>query len=64
MSSEKKYCRACAGCIYMGWAGWYGCCNYLFMTDKRRPCPPGKNCTVKTTRKRGRKKKVEATNDD
>ena len=55
---KKIYTRACLGCIYMGWVGsWYGCCNYLLMTGKCRPCPPGKECTVKTTKKRGRKKK-------
>ena len=38
----------CAGCIH-----FYGayrankCCNYLFDTGRRRPCPPGSACTVK-----------------
>ena len=31
---KKIYSRACVGCIYMGWVGWYGCCNYLLMTGK------------------------------
>lgn len=38
----------CEGCLH-----WYGCfettrcCNFIFDMDKRRPCPPGKGCTVK-----------------
>ena len=26
------------------------CCNYLLDTGRRRPCPPGKGCTVKRGR--------------
>lgn len=59
----RTYDRACKGCIYMGWIGGYlGCCNYIFMAGKPRPCPPGKGCTVKETKKRGRKKKGEVEN--
>lgn len=44
----------------MGCAHFYGayrdnkCCNYLFDTGHRRPCPPGAACTVreKATKKR------------
>lgn len=38
----------CAGCLH-----FYGdyennrCCNYIFDVGHRRPCPPGKACTVK-----------------
>lgn len=48
----------CEGCIY-----FYGgqeinrCCNYLLDTGKRRPCPPGTECTVKKERKRYREEK-------
>lgn len=60
----RTYDRACKGCIYMGWTGSYlGCCNYIFMKNQRRPCPPGKGCTVKETKKQ-RKKKVEASEND
>ena len=56
----RPYDRACKGCIYFGWIGGYhGCCNYIFIAGERRPCPPGKDCTVKKTKKRGRKKKGE-----
>lgn len=61
MAKMKTYTRACAGCIYFGWANSYlGCCNYIFMEDKRRPCPPGKGCTVKQKKK---KEKKVAEND-
>ena len=52
--------KNCWNCFY-----WQGhsepamCCNYLLITDKRRPCPPGKDCTVKKPRKRRRKKQAE-----
>ena len=55
MKEKKVYERACAGCVYFGWVGSYlGCCNYILMEGKRRPCPPGKGCTVKT-KKKGKK---------
>lgn len=49
---NAKYCE---GCDY-----WYcdnnvKCCNYIFEEDRRRPCPPGKGCTVRKTKKKGRK---------
>ena len=37
----------CATCSYHGKCGGMICCNYLLMTGKRRPCPPGAGCTVK-----------------
>lgn len=56
MLQKKIYDRACKGCIYFGWVARFGCCNYIFMEDKRRPCPPGKGCTVKETKKTRQKK--------
>ena len=51
----------CKGCIYLGTIHkvlpW---CKYLFMEDKRRPCPPGAGCTVKLTSKEVKKKAAEA----
>lgn len=41
----------CSGCRYF--FGTYlvnRCCNYIFIEDRRRPCPPGKGCTVKELR--------------
>ena len=37
----------CRGCVYF--QGQYDencCCHYIFIENKRRPCPPGKDCTV------------------
>ena len=46
----------CAGCIYLGYAGGgITCCDYIFKVGKCRPCPPGKDCTVKETQRRQQK---------
>ena len=53
-NTNKKHCK---GCYY-----WFGinagcdCCNYIFVEGKRRPCPPGKDCTVKKPKKKGKKR--------
>lgn len=45
--------RYCAKCIYStGGADWGHICNYYLETGKRRPCPPGTGCTVKSTGKK------------
>lgn len=50
---RQKVCdSSCGKCIYFCMVGYYGCCNYIFMRDKRRPCPPGKGCTVKETKRK------------
>lgn len=42
----------CKGCAYLGYAGsGMMCCDYIFKEERRRPCPPGKDCTVKISRK-------------
>ena len=47
---NEKYCKGC-----MHWGGQYSaCCNYIFDKGQRRPCPPGKDCTVKVVRRRKR----------
>lgn len=51
--------KHCIGCRY-----YYGSydvmCNYILETGQRRPCPPGKGCTVrKPTRKRRYRKLKE-----
>lgn len=41
----------CKGCVYyMKMGGDQMCCHYIFREDKPRPCPPGKECTVKKKR--------------
>ena len=52
----------CEDCFYRRRLGSEGfCCHYIFMTNQRRPCPPGDECTVKVPRKvmRKRKRRVE-----
>lgn len=48
----NKNKEGCDGCKYF-YGTWIPSCNYIFEEDKRRPCPPGKECTVKV-RKRGK----------
>lgn len=52
----------CEGCIYSvvfgGLQGWPGmkrvqACEYILHAEERRPCPPGKGCTVKRTEQKG-----------
>jgi hypothetical protein len=54
--AEKLCDKSCEGCIHL--SHFYDdltCCNYFITTGERRPCPPGKGCTVRET-KRKRKK--------
>lgn len=45
----KDYCEGCI--FYDGEYDSNKCCNYFLDTGMRRPCPPGKGCTVKKTKK-------------
>lgn len=47
-----KVCdRHCWKCIYcMTLSGAYKTCDYYLITGKRRPCDPGKGCTVRELR--------------
>lgn len=38
----RKPCRTCGF-----WNEMFWCCDYLFVTGRRRPCPPGRRCTVR-----------------
>lgn len=38
----------CRGCFALG---SQGTCNYIFIMEHRRPCPPGAQCTARMTRK-------------
>lgn len=46
--NESIIDKHCLGCWYYAkiCESIY-CCSYLDREDKRRPCPPGKNCTVR-----------------
>ena len=57
INHNAKYCK---DCVY--WGGDYvnnACCNYIFCEGHSRPCPPGKDCTVKIKGKRYRSKRFE-----
>lgn len=45
-SETNPLAKGCEGCYFL--SNYFGCCNYLIFTGKRRPCPGGKDCTVKT----------------
>lgn len=38
---------SCKGCAYAVFIGKMWCCDYLLLPGHRRPCPPGKSCTVR-----------------
>ena len=52
-----KVCDSyCTNCVYyVGYSDTGLCCNYYIATDKRRPCDPGKGCTVRVLRKKSRR---------
>ena len=52
---RDKYCKGCIYCTKITDEIWY--CAYIFREDKRRPCDPGKGCTVKTKRKKTKESK-------
>lgn len=49
----------CDNCFFRGSLenGKLPYCRYFFMTNQRRPCPPGDGCTVKVGRKVNRRKR-------
>lgn len=54
--------KACDGCLYYQCLthGGIWICNYILMRGHRRPCEPGKACTVRVKMKRcTRKRKGE-----
>lgn len=51
VNPNSKYCK---GCYYWGGGGGCNCCNYIFIEDKRRPCPPGKGFTVRKVKRKSR----------
>lgn len=48
---NQKYCEGCV--YYFGEYQINKCCNYIFIEGKRRPCQPGKDCTVEIMRSEG-----------
>lgn len=45
-ADQRKRAAPCNGCDFLGLSTLT--CDYILLTKKRRPCPPGKGCTVKT----------------
>lgn len=45
-AKRNPLAKGCEGCWFL--SNYFGCCNYLIFTGKRRPCPGGKGCTVKS----------------
>ncbi len=46
-------CKGCGYAVRLS-DGWY--CDYINITGHRRPCPPGKECTVRAVVGRDKKK--------
>lgn len=57
---NNKYCHDCK--YFFGTCEASVCCNYIFVEDKIRGCPPGPGCTKKVKRKR--KRKMQGRNDN
>ena len=47
----KSYCDNCVYSALLS-ASNTRICNYIFVKNKKRPCPAGEGCTVKVVRKR------------
>lgn len=52
---QRKLAAPCKGCDFLGLSTLT--CDYILMTKKCRPCPPGKGCTEKSTK--GSKSKLD-----
>lgn len=48
MTDQPGKTSSCRGCFALG---HLGDCNYIFIMEHRRPCPPGAQCTARMTRK-------------
>ena len=46
-ADQQALAKPCKGCVYLSLSTLT--CDYILVTKKQRPCPPGKGCTVKTT---------------
>ena len=45
-----KHCKGCV--FYCRLTGRSRYCTYYLTTGQRRPCPPGKDCTVKVPKEK------------
>ena len=54
----------CSDCVYKGTIENRPHCAYILKTNRRRPCPPGDECTVKVSyRKRIYPKRKKVNKD-
>lgn len=54
MGEKRQVCdRYCLECVY--YHGTTCTCNYIFIEDRRRECPPGTGCDKRVTRSERRK---------
>lgn len=58
---SDKFCDDCHFYKPIYGESWR-CCHYIFMTGKKRPCPPGAGCTEKVGMKVNRRKKRRGDN--
>ena len=47
---QKERDSRCVGCIYYGKST--RTCDYILIEDRRRPCPPGDDCTERRTKRK------------
>lgn len=53
----------CDGCWYFrGNSDYDRCCCYYLITNIRRPCPPGKGCTVRVNMSMAKKSRKRFEN--
>lgn len=57
MEHPDKHCVNCY--YYQGASESDLCCCYIFIEDQKRPCPPGKLCTVMKPRKSKRRTRLD-----
>lgn len=56
---KPRKSHPCKGCFFFGGkAESVKCCNYYLITGKRRPCEPGKECTVRQDGSRSGRKSL------
>lgn len=61
---KQNACNACF--YYRSVSAGNRSCDYILIENHRRPCPPGKDCTVKKARtgKKAAKQKKAASGED
>lgn len=60
MRTEKKIDPYCRKCIYYMRTGADYTCDYIFMRDKKRPCPPSNGCTERINKGTKKARELDA----